>query len=142
MNAIRTTELQDTRVDRKVVLSGLWISMLFVFAYVDIFGFWRADVIDGALAGEVPGVGFQIDQTFLTLTTLYVVVPSLMIVVSLAAPARVNRLANVVVSLLYVATIVATLIGETWIYYFLGSVVEIVLLLTVARIAWTWPRAR
>ena len=142
MNAIRTTELQDTRVDRKVVLSGLWISMLFVFAYVDIFGFWRADVIDGALAGEVPGVGFQIDQTFLTLTTLYVVVPSLMIVVSLAAPARVNRLANVVVSLLYVATIVATLIGETWVYYFLGSAVEIVLLLTVARTAWTWPRTR
>ena len=23
--------------------------MLFVFAYVDIFGFWRADVMDGAL---------------------------------------------------------------------------------------------
>jgi hypothetical protein len=140
VNAIRTTELQDTRVDRKLVLSGLWISTLFVFAYVDIFGFWRADVLEGALAGEVPGVGFQIDQTFLTLTTLYVLVPSLMVVVSLVAPARVNRLANVVVSLLYVATILATLVGETWVYYFLGSAVEVVLLLTVARTAWTWRR--
>jgi hypothetical protein len=44
----RTTELQDSTVDTKVVLSGCWISTLFVFAYVDIFGFWRADVIDGA----------------------------------------------------------------------------------------------
>ena len=42
MNKDRTTSLQDTKVDVKVVLSGLWISMLFVFAYVDIFGFWRA----------------------------------------------------------------------------------------------------
>ncbi len=140
MTSARTADRQDVTVDRRVVLSGLWISTLFVFAYVDIFGFWRADVIAGALAGEVPGVGFQIDQTFLTLTTLYVLVPSLMVVVSLVAPARVNRAANVVVSLLYVASIAATLIGETWVYYWLGSGVEVVLLLVVARTAWTWRR--
>ena len=27
-------------LDRRLVLSGLWTSMLFVFAYVDIFGFF------------------------------------------------------------------------------------------------------
>jgi hypothetical protein len=125
-------------VDVKVVLSGLWISMLFVFAYVDIFGFWRADVIKGALAGRVPGVGFEVDQTFLILTSLYILVPSLMVVVSLLAPPRINRAANIVISVVYVASIVATLIGETWAYYFLGSAVEIVLLLAIARVAWTW----
>ena len=57
-------------LDRRIVLSGLWVTMLFVFAYVDIFAFWRADVIKGALAGEVPGPGFAIGQTFLALTTL------------------------------------------------------------------------
>ena len=65
----------DSRVNVKVMLSGLWASMLFVFAYVDIFGFWRTDVIQGALAGEVPGAGADINQTFLTLTTLYVLIP-------------------------------------------------------------------
>jgi hypothetical protein len=136
----RTTELQDSKVDVRVVLSGLWISTLFVFAYVDIFGFWRADVLEGALAGEVPGVGFTISQTFLTLTTLYILVPSLMVVVSLLAPAWVNRIANIVVSLLYVVSIGATVVGETWTYYILGSTVEVVLLLAIARIAGTWPR--
>ena len=57
-----------------------------VFAYVDILGFWRADVVQGALAGTVPGVGFEVDQTFLTLTTAYILVPSLMIVVSSSRP--------------------------------------------------------
>lgn len=38
MDRNQTADLQDTRVDVKVVLSGLWISMLFIFAYVDIFG--------------------------------------------------------------------------------------------------------
>ena len=64
----RTADLHDTKLNVKVVLCGLWISMLFVFAYVDIFGFWRADAIDGALLGKVPGPGFKIDQAFLAFT--------------------------------------------------------------------------
>ncbi len=136
----RTANLQDTKVDVKVVLCGLWISLLFVFAYVDIFGFWRDDVINGALAGKVPGPGFEINQAFLALTTIYIVIPSLMIIVSLLAPARMNRTANIVVSLIYLASVVVTIVGETWIYYILGSVVESLLLLAISRVAWTWPR--
>ncbi len=134
-----STTLTDTKVDVKVVLSGLWIAMLFVFAYVDIFMFFPADVIQGVLAGRVSGPGFEIGQTFLALTTLYIIVPSLMIAVSLLAPARLNRIANIVVSLVYAVTVVLSVIGETWIYYLLGSAVEVLLLLAIAWIAWTWP---
>ncbi len=114
--------------------------MLFVFAYVDIFGFWRADVINGALAGKVPGAGFGIDQVFLVNTTIYILIPSLMVVVSLVARSRVNRITNIVVSVIYAATVAVSVIGETWTYYVLGSVVEILLLLAIVRLAWTWPR--
>ena len=140
MNKNRTADLHDTKVDVKVVLCGLWISMLFVFAYVDIFGFWRADVINGALAGKVPGPGFEINQAFLVLTTIYILIPSLMVIVSLLAPARINRPANIVVSLTYLASVVAAAVGETWTYFILGSVVEVMLLLAIARVAWTWPK--
>ncbi len=136
----RPADLQDTKVDVKVVLGGLWISMLFVFAYVDIFGFWRADVINGALDGKVPDAGFTINQTFLAFTTIYILIPSLMVVVSLVAPARINRLVNMVASSLYAASVVVGAVGETWGYYILGSVVEVLLLLAIARLAWTWPR--
>ncbi|MCO8273248.1 DUF6326 family protein [Actinoplanes sp. TRM 88003] len=132
--------MNDTKVDTKVVLCGLWITTLFVFAYVDIFGFFRADVINGVLAGEMAGTGFAIDQTFLVLTTLYIAVASLMIVVSLLAPARINRIANLVVSLIYILTVAATLIGESWLYYIAGTLIEVAFLLTIARVAWTWPR--
>ena len=130
----------DTKVDVKVVLGGLWISTLFVFAYVDIFGFWRADVINGALARKVPDAGFAINQTFLAFTTLYILIPSLMVVVSLVAPARINRPANLVVSLLYAVSVVVGAVGETWAYYIIGSVVEVLLLFLIARLAWSWPR--
>ncbi|GAA2103075.1 hypothetical protein GCM10009841_20020 [Microlunatus panaciterrae] len=137
MNADRISSRDDPKVNVKVVLSGLWVSMLFVFAYVDIFGFWRADVIYGALHGRVPG-GVEISQVFLTLTTLYILVPSIMVTFSLMAPARINRPINVIVSLLYAVSVVAAVIGETWAYYVIGSVVEVLLLLTIAAAAWFW----
>lgn len=133
-------DLRDTKVDVKVVLAGLWIAMLFTFAYVDLFAFWRADVIEGALAGTVPGPGFRIGQTFLLLTTVYVLVPIAMVVVSLLAPARPNRIANTVISLVLAASVVAAAASETWLYYLLGSAIEVLLLLAIARIAWSWPR--
>ncbi len=135
-------DLQDTKPDVKLVLSGLWIAMMFIFAYVDIFTFWRADAINGALEGEVPGAGFTINQTFLALTTLYVIIPSLMVVVSLLAPARINRTANIAASVIYALTVFGAAVGETWWYYILGSVVEVLLLLTIARVAWKWPTRR
>jgi hypothetical protein len=128
----------DRPLDRRIVLSGLWVTMLFVFAYVDIFGFWRADVIKGALAGEVPGPGFTIGQTFLTLTTLYILVPSLMVAGSLLLPRRANRIANLVLPVVYLLTVAGSMVGESWIYYQLGSVVEIALLVVIARTAARW----
>ncbi|WP_283134982.1 DUF6326 family protein [Rhizohabitans arisaemae] len=140
MSRDRTSNLTDTKTDVKVVLCGLWVATLFVFAYVDIFGFFRTDVINGVLAGEVSSTGFTIDQTFLLLTTCYVVVPALMVVVSLVARARVNRITNIIVSLFYVVTAAVTIIGETWVYYIVGIVIMVTLMLTITRVAWTWPR--
>jgi len=135
----RQQQLRDTQIDVKIVLSGLWVAMLFLFAYVDIFGFYRADIIEGALAGEVPGQGITINQAFLAAATGYILIPSLMVVVSLMAPAKLNRRLNIGVSIFYAVTIAAFCIGESWIYYLLGSFFEVVLLLMAARTAWRWP---
>ena len=135
--APRTTP-STVALDRRIVLSGLWVTMLLVFAYVDIFGFWRADVIQGALAGEVPGPGFTIGQPFLVLTTVYVLVPILMVSGSLTLPRRVNRVVNLVLPAVYAVTIVAGMVGDPWVYYLLGSVVELVLLAAIARTAYRW----
>lgn len=140
MDSNRATELHDTKVDVKVALCGLWISTLFVFAYVDIFGFFRADVINGVLAGKISSTDFEIDQVFLVLTTIYIVIPSLMVIVSLFTRPKINRMTNIVVSLIYVVSVAVTIVGETWIYYVLGTVIEMILLLAIARVAWTWPR--
>lgn len=134
-----TRQYLDTQVDVKLVLCSLWIAMLFVFAYVDIFGFLRADVLNAALDGKMATTGFTINQAFLTFTLIYILLPALMVVLSLLLKPRVNRITNIVVSVLYIITIIGSAIGETWAYYFLGSAIEVILLVAIARTAWKWP---
>lgn len=64
-----------------------------------------------------------------------------MVVVSLLTSARMNRTTNIVVSLTYLASVVVSMMGETWIYFILGSAVEVLLLLAIASVAWTWPKS-
>jgi hypothetical protein len=129
-----TSQYQDTPVNVKLVLSALWIAMLFVFAYVDIFAFFREDVLRAGLDGEMAGMA--VTQGLLTA----ILVPSLMVVLSLVLKPRANRISNITVSVLYAVTVAVSCIGETWVYYLLGSAVEVVLLLAIARTAWKWPR--
>lgn len=49
-----------TRTTAKLVLSAPWITMLCVYAHVDIFGSYRADVLKTALDGRVATTGQRI----------------------------------------------------------------------------------
>ena len=139
MNEPQTTYV-DARPAVRTVLAALWTSTLFMFAYVDIFTFFRADVIKGALAGKVSGPGFEINQGFLLLTTLYIVVPSLMIAGTMLLRANLARMLNLVISGLYFVSIVVSAVGEHWAYYLVGSAVECALLAAIAVVARGWPR--
>jgi len=87
----------------------------------------------------VATTGFTINQAFLTGTLIYILLPTLMVVLSLLLKPRANRITNIVVSLLYIITIIGAAIGETWAYYILGSLIEVILLVAIARTAWKWP---
>jgi hypothetical protein len=112
--------------------------MLFVFAYVDFYGLLRADVRADIAAGEIGG--FNISQSFLLATMLYIAIPILMVPGSLLLPARAGRLINMALSGIYALTVIAGAVGE-WGYYVFGSGVEVALLATIFYLAWTWPKA-
>ena len=131
------TEFEPFKVNVRVKISALWTAMLFVFAYVDIFGFFRADVRADVESGVVGG--FTVNQTFLLVTTIYILIPSLMVFGALVLRPRINRLANIALSTIYAVTIFAGAVGE-WSYYVLGSVVEIALLASIFHYARTWPK--
>jgi hypothetical protein len=130
------TRLEPSPVNVRIKISALWMSMLFVFAYVDLFSLYRPDFRADVEAGEVGG--FAVNQTFLLATTAYVVIPSLMVFCVLVLRPRLNRILNIALAIVYAVSIVAATIGE-WTYYVLGSLIEAALLAAVVFYAWTWP---
>jgi hypothetical protein len=64
-------------------------------------------------------------QKILISTLIYIVPPILMVVLTLLLTPRVNRTVNIVVSFLYMISIMVSCIGETWVYYLLGSLVSV-----------------
>jgi hypothetical protein len=133
-----TTDYQDYWINPRIKIAALWVSMMFLFAYVDLFGLFRSDVRADIAAGKI--AGFTIGQGYLLGVTIYILVPSLMLFLSLVLPARVTRMANIVVAVLYAVTVAGSAIGE-WNYYILASLTEAALLAGVVYYAWTWPKA-
>ena len=131
------TRFEPCNVSVRVKISGLWTSMLFVFAYVDLFSLYRPGFRADLDAGEVGG--FTVNQSFLLGTTAYVVIPSLMVFCALILRPQISRIANIALSIVYALTIIAGAIGE-WSYYVLGSAIEVVLLAAIVYYAWTWPK--
>ena len=130
--------LEDVKIPVKLKLSALWAATLFLYAYGDIFGFFRPDVIESVKAGKI--AGFQINQVFLLAVSIYILIPSAMVFLSLVLKPEVNRWANLIIGVAYFATIVLSAIGETWAYYIFLSLAEAVLTLLIAWHAWKWPQ--
>jgi hypothetical protein len=134
-----TTEYQDSWINPRFKIAALWASMLFIFVYVELFSMFRADIRADIEAGKM--FAFTIGQAFLLGATIYIVVPSLMVFLSLVLPARVTRMTSIVLAVLYAVTIAGGAIGESNYYYILGSISETALLAGVVYYAWTWPKA-
>jgi len=111
--------------------------MLFLFAYGDIFGFFRTGLIEEVIAGDVSGI--EITQVFLFGISVYIAIASVMVFLSLVLRPRVNRWANIVLPILYIASIAISSVGETWAYYYFMSIAETALLVLIIWYAWTWP---
>lgn len=131
------TKLEPFPVNVRIKISALWVAMLFAFAFVGIFSLYRADFRADLEAGEI--IGLEIDEWFLFGVTAYAVIPSLMVFLTLVLRPRVNRVVNIVLSILYTLTIIIGAAGE-WGYYVFGSAIEVALLVTIAYYAWAWPR--
>jgi len=139
MNSIKkTSEMEDVKINVKLKISALWVTIMFAFAYVDIFGFMKPGEIEGIIAGKM--ATFQIDQVFLFSVTLFMLIPSIMVFLSLVLKPKINRWTNIIVGILYFVINLGSCIDETWAFYIFGSIVESLLLLLIIWYAWNWPR--
>jgi hypothetical protein len=131
-------DLEDAAVGVRLKIAALWIAMLFLFAYGDIFGFFRPGQIEDVIGGEISGI--TITQAFLVGVSVYIAIASAMIFLTLVLKPRASRWANTVLPVLYIVSIVASVAGDAWAYFYVLSAAECALLVAVIWHAWTWPR--
>ncbi len=130
--------LEDMKVSLKLKLAALWTSLMFLIIYLDYFALYMPGIIEDILKGRV--FVFDITQGFLLAALALVTIPALMIFLSVALPAKINRLANIIIAAVNIPFILFNLTGEAWIHMVFGAVVEVVLLCLIIRYAWKWPR--
>ena len=132
--------LEQSRIPTQVKLAGLWVTVMFMYIYVDIIGFFQPGVVEDILVGKV--WVFDITQTWLLSSVMLMTIPTLMVVLSLTLPAKANRYANIGVGAFHVFLALGLAAGEVNAYYLFGSAVEAVLLSGVVWTAWKWPRVQ
>lgn len=130
--------MEDIKVSAKLKLATLWASFMFLYIYVDYFSLYMPGKVEDILKGRV--FVFDITQGFLLAALVSVTIPALMIFLSVALPAKVNRRVNIIIASVYIPYTLFNLAGEAWMHMVFGAVVEVVLLCLIIRYAWKWPR--
>lgn len=134
-----TTTFDDQPISLRARLALAWTAVMFVYAYVDILGFYRPGHVDSILDGKV--WEFDATQTMLTTALVLMAIPIFMIVLSLVLPAPANRITNLVVASVQIPYAAFNMAGGEWPFYFgLGVALEVLIFVLILRWAYTWPR--
>jgi hypothetical protein len=127
------------KINVKIKLSALWVALMFFYLYNDLFSFYRREIAEGVLAGEIEGI--QITQAFLLGAAVLMAIPIFMVFLSLALPAKANRWTNIIIGIFHAVVLAATLLvpGDLWAYYALYMAFEAVFIALIIWYAWKWP---
>jgi len=134
----KVSVLEELKIPTQIKLAGLWATVMFMYIYVDIIGFYKPGLIAEIMTGKV--WVFDIDQMWMLSMLMLMTIPILMVFLSLALPAKANRYTNVVLGAFHICLAFVTAMGEIQASYLFGSIVEAVLLCLIVWIAWKWPR--
>lgn len=142
MNTQKTTQntFEDIKVNVKIKIALLWTSFMFLYIYVDYFHLYMPGSLKDMLAGKV--FVFDISQFFLMFAMFFVAIPVLMIFLSVALPAKVNRMTNMIVAIVFIPYMLFNLVGVAWVHMYFAAALEVFLLYLIIYYAWKWPQVQ
>ena len=126
-------------MDKKIVLSTLWIFLTVNFVFCDVFTLMHSEDLRKILTGNVDGI--QMSQQFLLGFAFIMEIPMLMILFSRVLRYPSNRILNVVFSiLLAIVQIWSLTAGGNTLHYWFFSIIEIATLFSILFLAWFWKK--
>ena len=134
-----TSLLKDVKIDVKIKLSALWVTLMLFYIYADIVGFYSPGNIEKVISGDIGGI--QITEGFLFVMAVWMAIPSAMVFLSLQLKAGANRWVNIVTGIFSFVVLGATFFaGEFSARYTFQAIVEGVLIVLIVWYAWKWPK--
>lgn len=131
------TNMNENALDRKTLLSTIWIFAVLNYLYCDLLSLMDANALRQYLTGTVNGIQFT--EGFLLGAGVLMEVSMAMTLLSRVLPTRANRLANIAAgSFMTIVQIATLLMGDSTLYYWFFSIIEIAATASIVWIAWTW----
>jgi len=130
------TDKKVMPVDRRVLLSALWIFVLFNLFWADFHAFITPGFLQEIMTGTVSG--FQITENMLLIAALVHEIPVAMIVLSLLLRRNVNRWVNIAAGALNLFFTISD--GPTDPDHIFFRAVTILGLLLIIWYAWRWKK--
>ena len=124
---------EDVKINVRIKLSALWISLMLFYIYADILGFYTSGNVEQVMSGKIGGI--QLTEGFL----FAMAIPSIMVFLSLTLKADANRWVNIIVGIVSIVVLGATFfVGEFSARYTFQAILEGVLIALIVWYAWKW----
>ena len=133
-------QLINSTIPTKLKLSALWASTMFCYVYCDYFELYTPGKLESMLQGNLGPMGSVTPGVLIGLSAM-MAVPSLMVFLSVALPARYNKLLNIVVGAFFTLLMALLMYSAGWYFYKFFAGIETVLTALVVWYAWRWPTA-
>ena len=131
--------LENAKVNIKIKLATLWVSVLFCYLYGDYFQLYTPDKVNSLITGEN-----NLDSpTKLLIASIVMAIPSIMVGASIILKPKINRILNVLFGSIF--TLMMLFIGvnsmtEWYSFYVFLAFLESIITFLIVWYAWKWPK--
>ena len=137
---MKTTKQTETGMDKKVLLSTIWIFVMLNYLYCDVMTLMDPVMLKQFMTGDFGTI--QMDENFLLGAAIMMEIPIAMVLLSRVLKYKANRLANIIAgSFKTILMIVTMFMGMPSKYYLFFGSIEIVTTIVIVWLAWNWKNA-
>ena len=117
------------RIDRKVLLSSLWLFAMLTYTYGDV-----VTLMDPVKHGSI-----ELTESFLLGGSIFMMIPISMVLLSRILKYRANRWASIIAGTIMTVALTLTLfVAVPTTYYAFFTAIEIACTALIVWLAWTW----
>lgn len=135
-----TPILEDFRINQRIKLSLLWISVMFCYVYGDYFELYAPHKTESLISGKN-----MLDNPIkLFLASLLMTIPALLIFLSATLKPILAKWVNIIFGSIYTAImllIAVTSLSEWYAFYVFLALVESILTAAIVVYAIRWPKS-